>query len=106
MKRRSRARSDVRARVPEHQAPFFFVSGRHGGWFISLTWNFGAAVTVAWSELRRLLASSSKGEIVVGRRLAPTELGMLEQYRDDIEHEVHARVICRDKLRWRSPRKR
>lgn len=91
--------------MPEHQSPFFFVPGRHGGWFISLTWNFDAPVTVAWSELRRLIASS-KGEIVVGRRLAPTELRMLEQYHSDIEHEVHARVICRDELRWRSPRKR
>lgn len=70
-----------------------------------MTWNFGASVTVAWKELRRLL-SSSKGDVVIARRLAGDELRLFEESLDDIEHEVHARVICREDLRWRSPRKR
>jgi len=67
-----------RVHVPEEQSPFFFVPGRRGGWFVALTWNFGAPVTVPWRELRRLIASS-RGEIIIGRRLAPTELRMLEE---------------------------
>lgn len=105
MKRRRRPRDVVRVRVPEGQAPFFSVGGKNGGSCVSLLWNFGATVLVSWSELRRLLASS-EGDIVIGRRLAPSEQHLLEQYRRDIDHEVHARLISREDMRWRSPRKR
>jgi hypothetical protein len=82
-----------------------FVPGKRGGWFVSLTWNFGSSVEVSWSELRKLLASS-KGDVVIARKLVGGELKFFEQYRDDIDHEVHAPLIYKDAMRWRSPRKR
>lgn len=79
--------------------------GPHGGWFMALTWNFGSAVTIAWNELRRLIASSN-GDVVIARRLVGNALRALEEARAGIEDEVDTRVIHGDELRWRSPRKR
>ena len=103
MKANRRTRDVVRVCVPEAIAPFFFLPG--SGWHISLLWNYGATVEVPWRELRKLLAWS-KGDIVVARKLRGADLKFLESYRHDIDHEVHARLIYKDEMRWRSPRKR
>ena len=103
MKRRQRPREAVRVRVPEVHAPFIFVHG--SGWHISILWNYGSGVEVPWHELRALLASS-KSDIVIARKLRGEDLRFFESYRYDVDHEVHARLIFKDDMRWRSPRKR
>lgn len=105
MTRRSRARDVVRVREPGCRSPFFYVAGKGGGWFVSLLWNFGDAVDVPWEKLRRALASS-KGDVVIARRLVGDEISLLAQARNEIEHEVHACVIHREALRWREPKRR
>lgn len=102
MKRKRRTLEVARARVPEEQAPLIFIPGRQGGWFLSLLWNFGSAVEAPSHELRKLLAGS-KGEIFIGRRLNGAELRLLERYRKDLDHEVHARLISKNETRWRRP---
>ena len=105
MKGKRRPRDVVRVRVSEDQAPMFHVPGKDGGWFLSLLWNYGHGLDIPLRELRRLLAGS-KGEIVIARRLTGNDLRFFDEYRKDIDHEVHARLIFKDAMRWRSPRKR
>ncbi len=102
MKRKRRTTDVARVRIPEDQAPFVFVPGEHGGWFLSLLWHFGSGLDVPTDELRRLLARS-KGEVFIGRRLKGAELKFFERYRNDIDHEVHARLIFKNEMRWRRP---
>lgn len=83
----------------------FHVPGKDGGWFLNLLWNYGHGLDIPVREPRRLLARS-KGEIVIARRLVGDDLRFFAQYRTDIDHEVHARLIFKDEMRWRSPPKR
>ena len=103
MKARRVKRDVVRVRVREDQSPMFHIPGKAGGWFISLLWNYGEALDVPSGELQRLLAGS-KGDILIARKLVGNDLRLLEEYRNDIDREVHARLIVADKTRWRRAR--
>jgi hypothetical protein len=103
--RRQRWKAVVTVRVPLSQSPFFFLPGELGGWFVSLLYGHGQDVLVDLAKLGELL-DGSRGSVVIGRRLAGAELRFLESYLGDIGAEVHARIVARDELRWRSPRNR
>lgn len=104
MRRRRSIAGEVRACTPEDQDPFPHVEGKGGGWFISLTWNYDAPVTMTWRELRRLL-SSARGVVAIARRWASDELRLFERSRRDVDEKIQARVIFRDYRRWRTRRR-
>jgi hypothetical protein len=101
--RRRRSRNVVRARVPDTQAPLFHVPGPHGGWFVSLLYGFGTSVDVPLRELRKLLAGS-RGEVIVARRITRAEQALLERERGDSDAGVHARIVIKEKGRFRRRR--
>jgi len=90
----------VRVRVPNEQAPLFYVPGPSGGWFASLLYDFGTSVDVPMPELRKLLAGS-QGEVIVARRLTRAEQELLERHRGDYDAEVHAFTITKEERFWR-----
>jgi hypothetical protein len=105
MKRKRRARDIARVRVPDEQSPFMFLPGKSGGWFVILLWNYGGGLDVPWQQLRRLLAGST-GEVLIARRLEGKDLALFNSY-GDIAHEIHARLIFTDHMRWgRAPRRK
>ena len=101
--RRRRARDVVRVRVPNEQAPLFYVPGASGGWFASLLCSFGTSVDVPMPELRKLLAGS-RGEVIVARRLTRAEQELLERERGDSDAGVHARLVVKEEERFGRPR--
>jgi hypothetical protein len=99
---RAKKRDFVTVRVPEAQPPFVHVPG---GWFISVLWNYGHPIDVNWRDLRALLVGSNV-DVVIARRMTGKQLRFFEGYRENIDAEVHARLIFKDPMRWWSPRKR
>lgn len=95
-----RARDAAVVRVPEEQTPVFHVPGPRGGWFVSLLWGFGENVEVSWKDLLELLKMRD-GSVIIARRLTASETHLLETSRGDCDHEVHARIIHNERVRWR-----
>lgn len=104
MRRTRRRRLDsgsVSVRVPLEQTPLFHIPGPRGGWFVSLLWGFGENVIVSWNYVSELLAMRD-GSIVLGRRLTASEAQELDVSRADCDHELHARIVNSENVRWRS----
>ena len=98
-RRSRRVPATLVVRVPEAQRPFLHLPGPHGGDFISLLWNFGANVEMAWNDLRELLKMRD-GSVILARRMSASEAQLLENHRADCDQEAHARVIRNEATRW------
>ena len=103
--RRRRSRDVARVRVPAAQAPLFYVAGPHGGWYISVLYGHGFSVDIPMRELRKLLAGSRRGEVIVARRLTRSEQELLECERGDSDAGVHARIVVKEEERFQRPRR-
>ena len=101
--KRPRAPGVVRVQIPDSQPPFIHLPG--SGWYVSVLWNHGHPLDVTRDYLRALLSGSS-GDVLVARRLKGRELKFFESYRENSDAESHARMIFKDPMRWRPPRKR
>jgi len=100
--RRRRPKDVERVRVPDEQAPLFHVPGPHGGWFVSLLYGFGTSVDVPMQDLRKLVANS-RGEVIVARRITRAEQELVERERGNSDAGVHAWLVAKEELRFRSP---
>ena len=90
----------MRVRIPEAQSQFVMIDGQP---YISVLWHYGSEVEAPLNDLAELIAGT-RGTIVVARRLVGVERRMFEQYRTDIGHELHARLINNERTRWRKRR--
>lgn len=97
---RRRGVATVRVRVPEAQSQFVTIDGQP---YISVLWHYGSQVEAPLTDLGELIAGT-RGTIVVARRLVGAKRRMFEEYRTDIGHELHARLIHNERTRWRKRR--
>jgi hypothetical protein len=65
-------------------------------------YGFGTSVDVPMQDLRKLVANS-RGEVIVARRIKRAEQELVERERGNADAGVHAWLVAKEELRFRSP---
>ena len=69
--------------------------------YADILWNWNEPLAVSAKDVMRLIAEVGLANIIIARRLTPSERGQYQRNVNDIEEECFAVMVPRDSARWK-----